>query len=103
MNRYGTSWIYFSLNLWERYMKKFYVTLLLVLFFVTAAFAKVNINTATPAELTTLSGVGPAKAAAIIEYRDANGKFATIDDLSKVKGIGEKIMEKIKADITVEE
>jgi competence protein ComEA len=84
-------------------MKKFYVTLLLVLFFATAAFAKVNINTATPAELTTLSGVGPAKAAAIIEYRDANGKFATIDDLSKVKGIGEKIMEKIKADITVEE
>ena len=84
-------------------MKKFYMTLLLVLFFATAAFAKININTATQAELATLNGIGQSKAGAIIEYRDAHGAFKTIDDLAKVKGIGEKIMEKIRADITVEE
>lgn len=84
-------------------MKKLFVTLLLVLFCATAAFAKVNINTATVDELTTINGIGKAKAEAIVAYRTDNGKFATIEDLTKVKGIGEKIIEKIKPEVTVGE
>jgi len=56
-------------------MKKRYITFLLMLFFATAAFAKVNINTATAQELTPLNGVGNAKAEAIVAYRTANGEF----------------------------
>jgi len=84
-------------------MKKLYLTLLLVLFFATAAFAKVNINTATATELATLNGIGATKADAIVAYRNANGKFTSVDDLAKVKGIGEKIIEKIKPEVTVGE
>ncbi|MDD2465715.1 MAG: ComEA family DNA-binding protein [Desulfobulbus sp.] len=84
-------------------MKKMYLTLLLVLFFATAAFAKVNINSATAAELATLNGIGTAKAEAIVAYRTTHGKFATVEDLSKVKGIGDKIIEKIKPEVTIDE
>jgi len=55
--------------------------------------AVVNINTADAATLTTLKGIGPAKAKAIVEYRDTHGEFPTIEDLAKVKGIGTKILE----------
>lgn len=84
-------------------MKKWYLALMLVLFFVTAAFAKVNINTATADELAGLNGIGKAKAEAIVAYRTTNGNFANVEDLTKVKGIGEKIIEKIKPEITVGE
>ncbi|ABB15935.1 helix-hairpin-helix domain-containing protein [Carboxydothermus hydrogenoformans] len=63
--------------------------------------AKVNINTATAEELDELPGVGPATAAKIIEYREQNGPFATIEDLKKVKGIGDKKFETLKDYITV--
>ncbi|ENM5826010.1 ComEA family DNA-binding protein [Vibrio metoecus] len=50
----------------------------------------VNINTASAEELATLlKGIGVKKAQAIVEYREANGPFLTIDDLAKVKGIGD--------------
>jgi competence protein ComEA len=84
-------------------VKKLYLTLILVLFFATAAFAKVNINTANADELATLNGIGKAKAEAIVAYRTANGNFTTVDDLTKVKGIGDKIIEKIKPEVTVGE
>ena len=84
-------------------MKKLYLTLILVLFFATAAFAKVNINTANADELATLNGIGKAKAEAIVAYRTANGNFTTVDDLTKVKGIGDKIIEKIKPEVPVGE
>ena len=84
-------------------MKKLYLTLLLVLFFATAAFAKVNINTANADELATLNGIGKTKAEAIVAYRTANGNFKTVEDLNKVNGIGDKIIEKIKPDVTVGE
>ncbi|MDO5651076.1 MAG: ComEA family DNA-binding protein [Moraxella sp.] len=48
----------------------------------------ININTATAAELTTLKGVGQTTATAIVEYRQAFGRFRSIDELTKVKGIG---------------
>jgi competence protein ComEA len=51
--------------------------------------APVDLNTATTVELETLPGIGPATAAAILEYRDANGPFASVDALIDVPGIGE--------------
>jgi competence protein ComEA len=62
---------------------------------------KVNINRASEAELQTLSGIGPAKAAAIVKDREENGPFKTVDDLTRVSGIGDKTLENIKDDITV--
>lgn len=61
----------------------------------------VNINTALNEELTTLTGIGESKAVAIIKYREENGKFAKIEDIMNVSGIGEKAFEKIKDFITV--
>lgn len=54
---------------------------------------KLDINRATAAELDALKGIGPAKAQAIIEDRDKNGKYASVDDLLRVKGIGEKLLQ----------
>lgn len=62
---------------------------------------KVNINTADLSTLQTLNGVGPATAQKIIDYRTANGKFKTIEDLKKVSGIGEKTFAKFKDQICV--
>lgn len=62
---------------------------------------KVNINTASESELTSLPGIGPTKAQAIIQYRQENGSFKTIDDIKNVSGIGEKTFEKLKDSITV--
>ena len=61
----------------------------------------VNINTATAAELETLSGVGPKTAEAIVEYREANGPFESIEGIMNVPGIGEGTFEKIRDEITV--
>lgn len=60
----------------------------------------VNINEARAEELKTLLiGVGDSKAKAIVDYRTLNGKFAAVDDLSKVKGIGVKLLEKNRSRI----
>lgn len=56
----------------------------------------VNINTASAAELQTLSGIGPSMAQSIIDERTKNGAFASVDDLMRVSGIGEKKLAKIK-------
>ncbi|WP_078379630.1 helix-hairpin-helix domain-containing protein [Sutcliffiella halmapala] len=62
--------------------------------------AKININTATEEELTKISGVGPAKAKAIVTYRTENGLFKSIEEIVNVSGIGAKSLEKIKNEIT---
>ncbi|MCB2184414.1 MAG: helix-hairpin-helix domain-containing protein [Desulfobulbaceae bacterium] len=80
-------------------MKKLLLTLWMLFFFVASAFAAININTADQQTLESLPGIGPAKAKAIIEYRNDQGSFQSLDELTNVKGIGDKLLEKIKADI----
>ena len=73
-----------------------------VLFLVSAtAFAVVNLNTATQAELEGLNGIGPVKAKAIIEDRARHGPFKSVDDLDRVKGIGMATIDKLRKDIAV--
>ena len=62
---------------------------------------KVNVNTATSEELQTLDGIGPSMAQRIIEYRQANGNFKAVEDLTNVSGIGEKTLEKLIPDVCV--
>lgn len=64
----------------------------------------ININTATLEELSTkLKGIGKSKAAAILEWREINGKFQSLEDVDEVKGIGPAILEKNKALIRFED
>lgn len=60
----------------------------------SAVITSININTASAEQLSLLNGIGAAKAAAIINYREQHGPFASIDDLSKVSGIGPATVEK---------
>nr|WP_232821162.1 ComEA family DNA-binding protein [Oceanimonas marisflavi] len=60
----------------------------------SAVVTSININTANAEQLAQLSGVGPAKAAAIVDYRDTNGPFKSVDDLALVRGIGEATIDK---------
>ncbi|KMY50869.1 helix-hairpin-helix domain-containing protein [Peribacillus loiseleuriae] len=62
---------------------------------------KINLNTATQAELETLTGIGPSKALSIIDYREKTGKFQSVEDLKKISGIGDKTFEKLKDSIKV--
>lgn len=62
---------------------------------------KININSAKKEELMTLTGIGETKASSIIEYRSKNGKFASIEQLAEVNGIGIKTVEKLKDKITI--
>ncbi|WP_374721712.1 helix-hairpin-helix domain-containing protein [Peribacillus tepidiphilus] len=66
-----------------------------------ASGGKVNLNSADENELQTLPGIGPSKAASIVEYRNQNGRFKNIDELKNITGIGEKTFEKLKDSITV--
>jgi len=82
-------------------MTKLFLLLVTLFIFTGAAFAAVNINTATQAELETLKGIGPAKAKAIIEYRKKKGSFKSVDDLQGVSGIGPATVQKLRKDMTV--
>ena len=62
---------------------------------------KININTASLEQLKTLSEIGDVKAQAIIDYREANGGFASIEELVNVKGIGSKTLDNLIDRITV--
>ena len=75
--------------------------LLLLALMAFPVFAAVNINTATQSELEMVRGLGPAKAKAIIAYRESNGKFKSLDDLDNVKGFGKASIEKLKEELSV--
>ena len=81
-------------------MKKLLFILFAALSFSFAA-AVVDINTATAQELTTIKGIGAKTAEKIVAYREANGPFKSVDDLTKVSGIKEKRLDKIRAELTV--
>ncbi|MEQ9264368.1 MAG: helix-hairpin-helix domain-containing protein [Balneolaceae bacterium] len=61
----------------------------------------ISINSATAGDFEKLPGIGKAYAQRIIEYRQTNGDFASVDDLVKVRGIGKMTLEKIKPFITL--
>ena len=61
----------------------------------------ININTASLEELTKINGIGEVKAKSIIEYREENGSFKSIEEIKNIKGIGEKTFEKLKDSITI--
>lgn len=100
-------------------MKKLFTTLLtLALFqcgFSQSAFANtndveptpavqsamININSASKSQLMSLPGIGKSKANAIIEYREQHGEFTSTQSLTNVKGIGDRMLEKLKGKITV--
>ena len=63
----------------------------------------VNVNTADASAIAKeLDGIGPAKAQAIVEYRQKNGPFRTADDLLKVDGIGERVLEQNRGNIRLD-
>jgi competence protein ComEA len=67
----------------------------------TAEQTTVDLNTASIAQLNEVSGIGNAKAQAIVEYRDKNGPFESVDDLRNVKGIGDKLLARLRPQLSV--
>ncbi|HFV2890220.1 TPA: helix-hairpin-helix domain-containing protein [Streptococcus agalactiae] len=63
---------------------------------------KINLNKADLSSLQTISGVGAKRAQDILDYRDSQDGFKTIDDLKNVSGIGEKTLEKLRQDVTID-
>lgn len=61
---------------------------------------QININTADLAALTRLPGIGKSKAQAIIQYRDAQGAFKSIEQLAEIKGLGTKSIKRIEQYVT---
>jgi competence protein ComEA len=75
--------------------------ILVLLFGMAAAWAAVNINTASSKQLQSLPHIGVVKAQAIIDYRDAHGSFQSTKDIMRVRGIGKATYEKLQNDICV--
>ncbi len=67
----------------------------------SASSPKVNLNSATTEQLDTLPGVGPVTARAIVDWRSKNGRFASVDDLLDVKGIGDATLAELRDLVTV--
>lgn len=91
-----------ALNIWpvsnnEIYNFRFYEPV----FGLKSESDKININTATAAELSVLEGIGESKAKAIVLYRQENGEFTSIEQIKNVYGIGDKIFEEIMDKIEV--
>ena len=91
----------------QRAVEKSLGVLLMVLLMLTIAQVgsaetkRININTASAAELSELKGVGSAKSQAIVEYREKHGPFKKVEDLKEVRGIGDKLLENLRPHITV--
>jgi competence protein ComEA len=74
----------------------------MMFFLVGTSWAAVNINTATQSELESVRGLGPSKAKAIIDYREKNGPFKSVEELDKVKGFGKSSVAKLKGELSVD-
>lgn len=73
-----------------------------LLLFAPFLWAAVNINSADVTALDTLPGIGPAKAQALVEYRQAHGPFKSVDALAGVHGIGPKLLERLRPALTLD-
>jgi competence protein ComEA len=62
---------------------------------------RIDLNTATAAQLDTVKGIGPVTAQKIIDYRSSNGRFSSVDELMNVSGIGPKTLEKMRSMLVV--
>jgi len=81
-------------------LRSFITAVIFSVFSLTAFAAPVNVNTADVSALTeNIVGVGPKLADRIVKYRSENGAFKSIDDLSNVKGVGPKLIEKNKENL----
>jgi competence protein ComEA len=83
-------------------MKKIFLVFLALFVFSVPVFAGVDINTATQSDLEGLKGIGPAKAKAIIEYRNKIGSFKSVEELAGVSGIGAGTVRQLGDKITVQ-
>lgn len=84
-------------------MKKLMRSMLLLIGLIAfPALAGVDLNNATQSELEAVKGLGPAKAKAIIAYRDSKGGFKSLDELDNVKGFSKASIEKLKGELSVE-
>jgi competence protein ComEA len=83
-------------------MKTFLILVLCWLGLCYSAQAAVNINTANQTELESLPGIGPVKAKAILEYRKKNGGFKSVDELTRVDGIGPVTLKNARNDIALD-
>jgi len=81
-------------------MKKLLLVILSVLAFAIPAWASVDLNSATMAQLESVKGIGPKKAQYIIDYRKKT-PFKSVDDLTKVKGFGKKTVDKMRKELKV--
>ncbi len=82
-------------------MKSILSSIVLFLAGIGLAVAAVNINTASVDELNAVKGIGPSKAKAIVDYREKNGPFKSVDDLKEIKGFGDKSIAKLRGELSV--
>ena len=83
-------------------MKKSILAVLLSALFTFPVLAAVDVNRASQSQLEAIKGIGPAKAKAIIEYRDKHGAFKNLEDLANVKGFGKSSVAKLKGQLSVD-
>lgn len=83
-------------------MRKVFLVFLAFFVFSVPALAGIDINTATQSDLERLKGIGPAKAKAIIEYRNKIGSFKSVEELTGVSGIGAGTLRQLGDQITVQ-
>lgn len=79
---------------------------LVAVFLLSAEFSlaegqPLDLNAASATELAALKGIGPAKAQAIVDYRETNGTFGSVDELKMVRGIGDKLLEQLRPQVIV--
>jgi len=89
----------------KKFKKSILIALSVILFSLIGANTyasgeKININTATIEQLSEIRGIGPAIAQRIVEYRQENGRFSSVDEIVNVRGIGPKTLESIRDAIT---